>query len=123
MLLMLLKSAFVTQSGYIFILIFYLNVNIVVSNLSHRGRKQYYIKILKIKSQTQQSRVKIKFHFIMVKVSHNNVGVVIRVSVLKVTSTIVLVGLRTFTTGGGMHGLFKCVCRFGANPEKVFHIR
>ena len=29
----------------------------------------------------------------MVKVSHNNVGVVIHVSVLKVTSTIVLVGL------------------------------
>ena len=29
----------------------------------------------------------------MVKVSHNNVGVVIRVSVLKVTSTVVFVGL------------------------------
>ena len=71
----------------------------------------------------QQCRVKIKFHFIMVKVSHNNVGVVIHVSVLKVTSPVVFVGLRTFTTGGGMHGLFKCICRFGANPEKVFHIR
>ena len=71
----------------------------------------------------QQSRVKIKFHFIMVKVSHNNVGVVIHVPVLKVTSTIVLVGLQTFTMGGGMHGLFKCICRFGANPKKVFHIR
>ena len=59
----------------------------------------------------------------MVKVSHNNVGVVIRVSVLKVTSTVVLVSLRTFTMGGGMHGLFKCICTFGANPEKVFHIR
>ena len=43
----------------------------------------------------------------MVKVSHNNVDVVIRVSVLKVTSTIVFVGLQTFTTGGGMHGLFQ----------------
>ena len=36
----------------------------------------------------------------MVKVSHNNVDVVIRVFVLKVTSTIVFVGLRTFTMGG-----------------------
>ena len=35
----------------------------------------------------------------MVKVSQNNVGVVIRVSVLKVTSTVVFVGLRTFTMG------------------------
>ena len=43
----------------------------------------------------------------MVKVSHNNVGVVICVFVLKVTSTIVFVGLRTFTTGGGMHSLFQ----------------
>ena len=43
----------------------------------------------------------------MVKVSHNNVGVVIRVSVLKVTSTVVFVGLRTFYNGGGMHGLFQ----------------
>ena len=59
----------------------------------------------------------------MLKVSHNNVGVVIRVSVLKVTSTIVFVGLRTFTTGGGMHGLFKCICRSGANPEKALRIR
>ena len=42
----------------------------------------------------------------MAKVSHNNVDVVIRMFVLKVTSTIVLVGLRTFTTGGGMHGPF-----------------
>ena len=25
---------------------------------------------------------------------------------IKVTSTIILVGLRTFTTGGGMHGPF-----------------
>ena len=41
----------------------------------------------------------------MVKVSHNNV--VIRVSVLKVTSTIVFVGLQTFTIRGGMHGLFQ----------------
>ena len=87
------------------------------------GKETVPHKILKIKSQTQQSRVKIKFHFIMVKVSHNNVGVVIRVSVLKVTSTVVFVGLQTFTMGGGMHGLFKCICRFGANPEKVFHIR
>ena len=44
---------------------------------------------------------------IIVKVSHNNVDVVICVFVLKVTSTIVFVGLRTFTTGGGMHGLFQ----------------
>ena len=58
----------------------------------------------------------------MVKVSHNNVGVVIRVSVLKTTSTVGLVGLRTFTMGGGMHGLFKCICRSGANPEKVLRI-
>ena len=43
----------------------------------------------------------------MVKVSHNNVNVVIRVFVLKVTSTIVYVGLRIFTMGGGMHGLFQ----------------
>ena len=71
----------------------------------------------------QQSRVKIKFHFIMVKVSHNNVNVIIHIAVLKVTSTVVFVGLQTFTTGGGMHGLFKCICRSGANPEKVFHIR
>ena len=71
----------------------------------------------------QQSRIKIKFHFIMVKVSHNNVNVVIRISALKVTSTIVFVGLRTFTMGGGMHGLFKSICRSGANPEKVLRIR
>ena len=38
----------------------------------------------------QQSHVKIKFHFIMVKVSHNNVNVVICISVLKVTPTIIL---------------------------------
>ena len=59
----------------------------------------------------------------MVKVSHNNVDVEIRVSVLKVTSTNVFVGLRTFTMGGGMHGLFKSICRSGANPEKVLRIR
>ena len=59
----------------------------------------------------------------MVKVSHNNVNVVIRISVLKVTSTVVFAGLRTFTTGGGMHGLFKSICRSGANPEKVLRIR
>ena len=71
----------------------------------------------------QHSRVKIKFHFIMVKASHNNVNVIIRIAVLKVTSTVVFVGLRTFTIRGGMHGLFKSICRFRANPEKVFHIR
>ena len=38
----------------------------------------------------QQGRVKMLF---MVKVSHNNVDVVIHVFVLKVTSTIVFVGL------------------------------
>ena len=59
----------------------------------------------------------------MVKVSHNNVNVVIRISALKVTSTVVFVGLRTFTMGGGMHGLFKSICRSGVNPEKVLHIR
>ena len=61
----------------------------------------------------------------MVKVSHNNVNinVVIRVSVLKSYSNHYLVGLRTFTTGGGMHGLFQSICRSGANPEKVFCIR
>ena len=59
----------------------------------------------------------------MVKSSHNNVNVIIHIAVLKVTSTIVFVGLRTFTTGGGMHGLLKSICRFAANPEKVFRIR
>ena len=59
----------------------------------------------------------------MVKVSHNNVNVVVRVSVLKSYSNRYLVGLRTFTMGGGMHGLFKSICRSGANPEKVLHIR
>ena len=63
----------------------------------------------------QQSRVKIKFHFIMVKVSHNNVNVIIHIAVLKVTSTVVFVGLRTFTTGGGMHGLFSLF----AGPERI----
>ena len=60
---------------------------------------------------------------IIVKVSHNNVDVVICVFVIKVTSTIVFVGLRTFTMGGGMHGLFESICRSGANPEKVLRIR
>ena len=59
----------------------------------------------------------------MVKVSHNNVKVAIRISVLKVTSTVVFVGLQTFTTGGGMHHLFKSICRSGANLEKVLRIR
>ena len=58
----------------------------------------------------------------MVKVSHNNVDVKIRVSMLKVTSTVLFVGLRTFTMGGGMHGLFKSICRSGVNPEKVLCI-
>ena len=71
----------------------------------------------------QQSHVKIKFHFIMVKASHNNVNVIIRIAVLKVTSTVVFLGLRTFTMEGGMHGLFGSICRSGANPEKVFRIR
>ena len=71
----------------------------------------------------QQSRVKIKFHFIKVKVSHNNVNVVIHVSVLRSYSNLYLVGLRTFTTGGGMHGHFESICRSKANPEKVFCIR
>ena len=59
----------------------------------------------------------------MVKVSHNNVNVVIHIPMLKVTSTVVFVGLRTFTTGGGMHGLFKSICRSGGNLEKVLRIR
>ena len=59
-----------------------------------------------------------KFHSIIVKVfqaSHNNVNVVIRISVLKVTPTIVFVGLQTFTMGGGMHGLFSLF----AGPERI----
>ena len=59
----------------------------------------------------------------MVKVAHNNVDVVICVCVKKVTSTIVFVGLRTFTMGGGMHGPFKSICRSGANPENTLSIR
>ena len=59
----------------------------------------------------------------IIKVSHNNVNVVIRISMLKVTSTVVFVGLRTFTMGAGVHGLFKSICRSGANPEKVLRIR
>ena len=59
----------------------------------------------------------------MVRVSHNNVNVVSHISVLKVTSTVVFVGLQTFTMGGGMHGLFKSICRSGVNPEKVLCIR
>ena len=47
----------------------------------------------------------------------------LKVKSLKVTSTIVFVGLRTFTTGGGMHGPFKSICRSGANPEKTLRIR
>ena len=58
----------------------------------------------------------------MVEASHNNVNVIIRIAVLKATSTVVFVGLRTFTTGGGMHGLFKSICRSGANLEKVLRI-
>ena len=59
----------------------------------------------------------------MVKASQNNVNVIIHITVLKVTSTIVFVGLQTFTTGGGMQGLFKSICRSGANLEKVLRIR
>ena len=29
----------------------------------------------------------------------------------------------TYHTQGIVHGLFKSICRSGANPEKVFHIR
>ena len=63
--------------------------------------------------------------FFYCKVSHNNtyVNVMAYIAVLKVTSTVVFVGLRTFTMGGGMHGLFKSICRSGMNPEKVFRIR
>ena len=71
----------------------------------------------------QQSHVKIKILFFC-KVSHNNiyVNVIAYIAVSKVTSTIFFVGLRTFTMGGGMHRLFKYICRSGANPEKVFRI-
>ena len=58
----------------------------------------------------------------MVKVSHNNVGVVIRVFVLKVTSTVVFVGLRTFTMEEECTVSFKSICRSGANLEKVLRI-
>ena len=51
------------------------------------------------------------------------INVIAYVAMLKVTSTIVFVGLRTFTMMGGMHGLFKSICRSGVNPEKVFRIR
>ena len=63
--------------------------------------------------------------FFYSKVSHNNmyVNVIAYVAMLKVTSTMVFLGLRTFTMGGGMHGLFKSIFRSGANPEKVFSIR
>ena len=50
-------------------------------------------------------------------------NVIAYIAVLKVTSTVVFVSLRTFTMGGGMHGLFESICRSGANPEKVFRIR
>ena len=63
--------------------------------------------------------------FFYSKVSHNStyVNIIAYVTMLKVTSTIVLVGLRTFTMGGGMHSLFEFICRSGTNPEKVFRIR
>ena len=47
---------------------------------------------------------------------------VICVSVLKVTSTIVFCRFTNFHNGGGMHGLFKCICRSGAIPEKALRI-
>ena len=58
------------------------------------------------------------------QVSHNStyVNVIPYVTVLKVTPTIVLVGLQTFTMGGEMHGLFESICKSGGNPEKVFRI-
>ena len=72
----------------------------------------------------QQSCVKSNF-ILFCKVSHNNtyVNVIAYIAVLKVTSTVVFVGLRTFTMGGGMHSLVKSVCRSRLNPEKVFRIR
>ena len=51
----------------------------------------------------------------MVKVSHNNVNVIIHIVVLKVTSTVVFVGLQTFTMGGGMHSLFSLL----VGPERI----
>ena len=59
----------------------------------------------------------------MVQASHNIVKVIICIAVLKVTSTIVFVGLRTFTTGGGMHGLFSLLAGLERISEKVFRIR
>ena len=74
----------------------------------------------------QQSRVKIKFHIfhvIIIKVSHNNVNVVICISMLKVTSTVVFVGLRTFTTGEECTVSLSLFADPGANLEKVLRIR
>ena len=50
----------------------------------------------------------------MVKASHNNVNVIIRIAVLKVTSTVVFLGLRTFTTGEEF-SLFSLF----AGPERI----
>ena len=100
---------------------------LVVSNLSHRGRKTVLCKILKIKYHIKLNVTKLCKNQILFfcKVSHNKY--ICKCNSLhncvKSYFNHCFVGLRTFTTGGGMHGLFKCICRSGANPEKVFHIR
>ena len=97
---------------------------LLVSNLSHRGRKtvphkkiKYHIKL----NVTKLCKNQILF---FCKVSHNKY--ICKCNSLhncvKSYFNHCFVGLRTFTTGGGMHSLFKCICRSGANPEKVFHI-
>ena len=58
----------------------------------------------------------------MVKVSHNNVDVVICVCV-KSYFNHCFCRFMNFYNGGGMHGPFKSICRSGANPEKTLRIR
>ena len=73
MLLLLLKSAYVTQSGFFFlILIFNFNSQSCCFEPFPQGKEIVQHKMLKIKHHIKQSRVKIKFHFVMVKASHNN---------------------------------------------------
>ena len=58
----------------------------------------------------------------MVKVSHNNVNVVIHISVLKVTSTVVLQVYELLQRGEECTVSFRSICMSGANTEKVFRI-
>ena len=111
------KSAFVTQSRFF---------KPVVSNLSHRGRKTVLYKNLKIKYHIKLNVTKLCKNQILFfcKVSHNKY--ICKCNSLhncvKSYFSRCFVGLRTFTMEGGMQGLFKSICRSGANPEKVFHI-